>query len=126
MNDIENRRDIEFLVDEFYKLVVKDDLIGFFFTDIIPLDFKKHLPVMYDFWETTLLGNRRYQGNPMIKHIRLNQKATMRVEHFDRWLSLWEATLTENFHGPRAQEALYRAKQIAELMKFKIGSASMK
>ncbi|XOV94655.1 MAG: group III truncated hemoglobin [Bacteroidota bacterium] len=121
MKDIKDRADIELLVNEFYKLVIKDDQIGFFFTEIISLDFDKHLPVMYDFWETTLLGNRKYHGNPMVKHILLNEKATMTSKHFERWLDLWEQTLSSNFRGPTTSEALYRAKQIAEIMKLKIG-----
>lgn len=50
MKEIENRKDIEFLVDEFYKQVVKDELIGFFFTEVIALNMDQHMPIMYDFW----------------------------------------------------------------------------
>ena len=120
MKDIENREDIEFLVDEFYKRVVKDDIIGFFFTEIIALDFKKHIPVMYDFWETTLLGKIRYKGNPMAKHIQLSSKEPLTPKHFERWLLLWKETLLKNFSGEKANEALTRATQIAALMQFKI------
>jgi len=120
MNDIKNREDIEFLIDEFYKQVVKDDVIGFFFTQIVKLDFEKHIPTMYDFWETTLLGKMKYKGNPMVKHIELNDKEPLTSIHFERWLQLWEETLSKHFNGPKAQEALKRAKQIGELMKFKI------
>ena len=120
LKDIENREDVEFLVDEFYKQVVKDDVIGFFFTHIVELNFEKHIPVMYDFWETTLLGKMKYKGNPMVKHIELNNKEPLTAKHFERWLQLWEETLSEHFNGLKAQEALKRAKQIGELMKFKV------
>jgi hemoglobin len=120
LKDIENRGDIETLVDEFYKKVIADDLIGHFFTKVIELKWDRHIPTMYDFWETTLLGKMRYKGNPMVKHIELNRKESLNPEHFDRWLALWESTVTENFGGGKAEEAIHRARQIGELMKYKI------
>ncbi len=120
MKEIENRKDIEFLVDEFYRHVVKDEVIGFFFTEVIELDFREHMPIMYDFWESNLLGTMTYKGNPMTKHILLNQKASLTPEHFQRWLQLWEEIIAKHFKGTIAQDALKRAQQIAGLMQFKI------
>ncbi|MGI9543970.1 MAG: group III truncated hemoglobin [Cyclobacteriaceae bacterium] len=120
MKDIQTRDDIELLVDAFYKRMIVDDVIGFFFTEVMELDWDKHIPIMYDFWETILLGNIKYKGNPMLKHIALNKKEPLKPEHFDRWLKLWEAILAENFNGKNADEALNRAKQIGALMKFKV------
>ena len=34
--------------------------------------------------------------------------------------ALWEATISANFNGVKATEAIQRARHIAELMKFKI------
>lgn len=120
MKDIENSQDIKLLVDEFYKEVVNDDLIGHYFSKVIPLDLEIHLPVMYNFWETTLLGNIKYKGNPMVKHIELSRKERLNPEHFERWLFLWVNSVKENFEGPKAEEAIQRAKLIADLMKFKV------
>jgi len=120
LKDIENSQDIKLLVDEFYKEVVNDDLIGHYFSKVIPLDLEIHLPVMYNFWETTLLGNIKYKGNPMVKHIELSRKERLNPEHFERWLFLWVNSVKENFEGPKAEEAIQRAKLIADLMKFKV------
>ena len=120
MQDIQYRTDIELLIDKFYKRVISDELIGFFFTEVIKINWDKHMPVMYDFWETTLLGKLKYQGNPMLKHIALNKKEPMNPKHFERWLELWETTVLENFSGTRADEAVQRANQIGELMKFMV------
>jgi len=120
MPDIESRNDIKLLVDTFYKHILKDDLIGHFFTQVVKLDFERHMPVMYDFWETTLLGRMKYKGNPMLKHIALNEKEAILPEHFERWLSTWERIIRENFHGPKADEAIQKAGQIAMLMKYKM------
>lgn len=119
MKDIENRKDIEVLVNEFYAKVLKDEKIGFFFTKIAHIDWSKHFPIMYDFWETILFDTMKYKGNPMTKHIVLSKKEPMTSEHFERWLLLWNQTVNENFKGNRASEAIKRAKMIAELMKYK-------
>lgn len=120
MKDITNRYDIELLVDEFYKKVTQDDIVGFFFTDVVKLDWTKHIPVMYNFWETTLLGKIKCKGNPMLKQIALNQKQNMKTAHFERWLELWEKTIKDNFKGDKAEDAIRRAQQIGSLMKYKI------
>jgi hemoglobin len=124
MKEIQTREDIVLLVDTFYKQVLEDELIGFFFSKIAALDLQKHMPTMYDFWESALLGNMVYQGNPMVKHLSLNQKSALKAEHFERWLELWEKTLTENFTGKKADDALLRAKQISGLIQFKIHQTS--
>ena len=120
MKELENREDIEFLVDTFYKKIIIDDKIGFFFTKVIKLDWNKHIPAMYDFWETTLLGVAKYKGNPMLKHIELNAMKELNAEHFERWLSLWKETIQGNFVGEISEQAIKKADQIGGLIKFKI------
>lgn len=120
MKDIQNREDIIFLIDHFYKRVIGDDLIGTFFTEVVVLDWDIHIPIMYDFWDTTLLGAQTYKGNPMVKHLELNMKKALTSQHFDRWLLLWKETITKNFEGAKAEEAITRATQIGALMQHKI------
>jgi hemoglobin len=120
LKEIQTREDVELLIDEFYKLATKDELIGYFFTEVVKLEWEKHIPVMYDFWETILLDNIKYKGNPMLKHIEMSKKESMKPEHFERWLSLWEFTVQENFNGRKAEEAISRAKQIGGLMQLKV------
>ena len=124
MDDISSRKDIEYLVNEFYAKVLKDDKIGFFFNNIADIDWGKHFPIMYDFWETILFDTMKYKGNPMTKHIVLSKKEPMTAEHFERWLKLWNETVNEHFMGNRATEAIKRAEMIAELMKFNISNSS--
>ncbi|QCK16731.1 group III truncated hemoglobin [Mangrovivirga cuniculi] len=118
--DIKSREDIEKLVTAFYKSVLKDKTIGYFFTEVVKLDFDKHMPVMFDFWESVLLGGRNYSGNPMTPHFKINEKEPLKAAHFDRWLQLWEETIDYHFEGKKSEEAKTRAGQIAGLMKFKI------
>ena len=120
MKELENREDIKFLIDTFYTKILVDDKIGFFFTKVIKLDWSKHIPIMYDFWETTLLGVAKYKGNPMLKHMELNAMEELNAEHFERWISLWKETIQENFVGEISRQAIIKAEQIGGLMKFKI------
>ena len=121
MKDIQTRSDIELLVNKFYQKVIQDGIIGYVFTELVQLDWEKHIPIMYDFWDTTLLGTMKYKGNPMTKHILLNKVEPLHPEHFRRWIELWEGTIEANFSGAKAREAIQRAKSIAELMMHKIG-----
>ena len=121
LNDIRNRSDIELLVDEFYLKVVEDDSIGHFFNEVVKVNWAKHKPIMYDFWETMILGNMIYQGNPMLRHMELTKKEPLQKEHFDRWMELWNETVIEFFSGKNADEAVVRAKNIALLMQHKTG-----
>lgn len=123
MKDITSREDVEFLVKEFYDQVIKDDLIGFFFTDVAKIDLSRHLPKMYNFWESILLGNPVYAGHPMAKHFPINEVAALEEKHFNRWLQIWEKTVHENFEGENAENAIARALNIARIMSFKMTNA---
>jgi hemoglobin len=123
MKKLESREDIEYLVNSFYAKVVKDETIGFFFKEIVKVDFEKHLPKMYSFWETLLFGQMSYKGNPMGVHFPINEIEAMEQKHFDRWLSLWKSTIEENFEGKNADMAIYKSENIAKLMAFKMDLA---
>jgi len=118
--DIEDRNDIQFLVNSFYDKVKIDCTIGFIFTDIAQMNWEKHLPVMYDFWENTLFYTGGYRGNPMEKHIRLNQQFPLTTEHFKQWTNLFTSTVDEWFAGEKAELAKQRALSISNVMQIKI------
>ncbi|RYC69003.1 MULTISPECIES: group III truncated hemoglobin [Spirosoma] len=104
---------VRLLVDSFYEKVQADPLIGPVFTDVAQVDWASHLPKMYAFWESIILGNGAYDGHPFRPHLIVNQKHPLRVEHFERWLTLFSATLTEQFTGETAELVRQRATQIA-------------
>lgn len=113
LHDIEHSEDIRLLIDTFYAKVRKDDLIGFIFNDVAKVDWPKHLPKMYAFWEFLLLGGESYFGNPIEPHRALHQKVELKKEFFDRWIALFTQSVEENFHGIRAEEAKNKATLIA-------------
>ena len=118
--DITNINDIKLLVDSFYKLVIHDDVIGYFFTRVVKLDFDHHLPTMYQFWETVILGRAAYRGNPVKKHLELHDREPLKEYQFDRWLALWNGTVDGLFEGENASKAKEKANTMKELMLAKI------
>ncbi|TXF76090.1 group III truncated hemoglobin [Chryseobacterium sp.] len=123
MKKLETREDIELLVNKFYDKVGSDPTIGFFFTDVAKVNWNKHLPKMYAFWETLLFGQVSYKGNPMAVHFPVNEKIPMEKFHFEHWLTLWTETVEENFSGEIADLAIYKATNIANLMAHKMDIA---
>lgn len=118
--DIQSISDIPLLINTFYDKVKKDEVIGFIFNDIAKVNWEKHLPIMYDFWESVIFLNGKYDGNPMPVHIRLNEKIPLTQEHFLRWLQLFNQTVDELFSGSRADTAKEKAAGIAAIMENKI------
>ncbi len=111
--DIANREDIRRMVDAFYAKALIDPVIGFLFTEVARIDLKTHLPKLYDFWETLLLGTTSYQSNPLIPHFHLHMQHPLEAAHFAMWVELFHSAVDEHFEGPVAQMAKARAERIA-------------
>jgi hemoglobin len=118
--DIQNRKDIELLVNRFYQKVISDEMIGHIFTEVAKLNWEKHLPVVYDFWENSLFYTGAYNGNPMEMHKRLNRVIPLTPGHFDRWNQLFFSTVDELFAGEKAALAKQRAFSISTVMQIKL------
>lgn len=118
--DIENRADIEMVVNAFYEKVKTDDILGPVFNVLIPVNWDTHLPVMYQFWENIIFYTGSYTGNPMTLHKYIQNKISISVDQFDRWIQLFNQTTDELFEGKNASLAKQRAAGIAAVMKHKI------
>jgi hemoglobin len=119
-HDIINREDVMLLVNTFYNKVKPDITIGHFFNQVVDVNWEKHLPLMYDFWENIIFHTGGYTGNPMLIHKQLNEKSTMQKEHFNRWLQLFNETVNELFDGEMAEQTKQRALSIATVMQINI------
>lgn len=113
MKDIETREDIERLVDGFYAKVENDELLAPFFRGV---DWKKHLPLMYSFWASIVLGEQSYSGMPFQKHLPL----PLERAHFRQWLMLFHTTVDELFAGENAESIKARAIAIARVFQHKM------
>jgi hemoglobin len=118
--DIKNLDDIKLLVNSFYEKVQKDEVIGYLFNDVAKVNWEKHLPVMYSFWQQVIFSEGDFKGNPMLVHKELNQKSALSEQHFQRWVDLFKETIDEHFSGPVAESTRLRATSIAMVMKTKI------
>ncbi|NJN78435.1 MAG: group III truncated hemoglobin [Saprospiraceae bacterium] len=104
--DIETRIDIEKLVNTFYNKAKTDELIGYIFEERLAGKWEHHLPTMYSFWASILLGEASYRGNVMIKHIELNKSVSLKKESFQNvGKTLFIQNIDDLFEGNVAEEA---------------------
>jgi hemoglobin len=116
MKDITTEEDIILMVDSFYDKVNLDPMLSYVFNDFTKIDWDKHLPIMYRFWNTLLLGKQEYKGSPFDKHIPL----PINAEHFERWVQLFHENMDELFSGDVADQSKLRASSIAHVFKTKL------
>jgi hemoglobin len=112
------------LVDEFYTRVRADDCLGPIFNDVAKVNWAEHLPKMYAFWDSVLFGVPGFKGNPLAVHLVLAGRTPLTSHEFDRWVSVFHATVDELFVGPMATEAKQRAVRIATMMQYHIAAAA--
>ena len=123
--DIETRADIELLIRSFYSKVKTDVTIGYIFTDIFHVNWERHFPVMFDFWENVLFFTGGYNGNPLQIHQHINNVVPLRAAHFNQWNKLFAQTVDELFDGTKATLAKQRALSISTVMQVKILNAGL-
>lgn len=116
--DIENKEDIKLMVDTFYDKVNKDEMLSAIFNDFSGVNWEKHLPIMYNFWNTLIFGGRDYKGSPFDKHVPL----PVNKDHFDKWIELFNENLDEQFEGEITNSVKTRAKTIALTFQYKLES----
>lgn len=109
MHDIQNERDVERLVHNFYEKVLNDERLGYIFNDVAEVDWDSHLPRMVDFWSNLLFQTGRYSGRPFRQHLPL----PIEEGDFDRWYRLFEETVDNHYQGEKARYAKKLARNIA-------------
>ncbi|MCP5052208.1 MAG: group III truncated hemoglobin [bacterium] len=114
MNDIKTRADLELLMNEFYEAVMKDEVLSPKFKDMV---LENHLPVIVNFWQSSILGGAMYTGSPFDKHIPLE----LGKIHFTVWLDYFRKIVDKHFHGDRATIIKNKAESIAKVFMFKLG-----
>jgi len=89
------KENIETMVMSFYRLVLKDDIVGPFFIaklgdDMTNEYWEPHLELLVNFWASIALGDTSYKGNPFAPHMMIGE---LNREVFEQWLKLFFATL---------------------------------
>ena len=122
-SDIVSRNEIIILVDMFYAKIKVDFTLGFIFNEVANVNWDKHLPIMYNFWENTLFYTGSYSGNPVNLHTHLHHLTPLNNTHFDQWNKLFVETVDENFEGLNADLIKQRAISISLVLAQKIAQA---
>lgn len=120
--DIKTNEDLTKLVTTFYEVAKVDPLIGTFFTEVVQVNWEKHIPLIVSFWDSSLFGTTGYTGNMIEGHKHIHEIKKMEVQHFDRWFLLWEKNIRKHFEGPKAEEAIDRGRNIAQVLQYKLNS----
>lgn len=118
--DIETRDDLERILTAFYERIFKDEVIGYFFTEVVPLDLNVHLPLITDFWESVIFNARGYRRNVMQLHQDISDRSRIKKEHLDHWVKVFTETINEFFEGQKAELMKQRARSIATMMDIKL------
>lgn len=118
--DIRNREDIAALVNAFYEKVKVNTTIGHFFTEVVQVNWEKHLPKMYDFWEGIVFGGSNYSGNPINVHKQVHSLHAFHKADFDEWTKLFKETVDEMYEGENAELIKQRALSIATVMQLRV------
>lgn len=100
------------VVVEFYRRARLDEQIGPVFEAHVE-DWDVHLARMTDFWSAALLRSGRYSGNPLQRHRAISD---LKVEHFDRWIALFESTVRDLCSESEAEAFLVRALRMRDAM----------
>ncbi|HEX5094454.1 MAG TPA: group III truncated hemoglobin [Acidimicrobiia bacterium] len=114
--DLDRRDRIEQFVRDFYRQVAMDDLLGPVFARA-HVDWSAHLPKMVDFWSWQLLGEARYERNPLRAHERVHAQDPFTPALYERWLELFDGTVDDGFAGPLADVAKQRARRMAQALR---------
>ncbi len=124
--DIQSRKEVDFLVRQFYSKVREHERLGPVFEHVIQ-DWPSHLIHLGDFWEMILLrtGPGAGQFNPTKVHQEVDFKVEHIIEqaHFGNWLELWFETIERYFEGPNADYAKEHARRMAHMLFMRIWEA---
>ena len=125
--DIGSREDIHTLVYTFYEKIKIEPTLGPIFIRTIQ-DWPTHIDHLTDFWQSQLLFNKRFRGNPAEAHVKVDkaENHTISPEHFGLWMNLWFATIDDLFKGEIAERAKRNARKMNTNLFQKIWEARQK
>ncbi len=126
LKDIQTREDMHSAVTLFYDKLFADEFLKPIFERTVKNNLEHHLNVVADFWASMILDANVYRGNPMVKHIELNEKFKLTKTEFDQWILLWKQSIDALFEGEIAMQTKARAQSIADVMLYKIDAINEK
>ena len=110
-----NRASITTLVGDFYTDIRRESVLQPIFDRAIGPNWEPHLERMVDFWCSVMLASGDFKGNVFGKHMALQG---IEMEHFRRWLGLFETHARRLFEPKVADEFLAVARRIAASLQY--------
>jgi hemoglobin len=86
------------------------------FDEVAEVDWAEHIPRLIDYWCRVLLGQPGYDGYLLGAHQRVHELGAFTVDHFDRWYTLFVASVDRGWRGPVADKAKVHAEQMAAVL----------
>lgn len=110
-----NKENVNKMIKMFYAKVIKDEEIGYFFTDILGDDLQNeewqtHLEILTNFWLTMMGQGGEYNGNPFMPHMALKG---LNRDKFSRWLEIFHKVVSKVFNEEIANEFKDRSSMVA-------------
>ena len=109
------------LIALFYARVRQDPELGPVFNGAVE-DWPAHLEQIGAFWSSVMLRSGRYDGNPMMAHMKHRERITPAL--FGRWLALWTQTTAEMMPAEAAAILQDRAQRIARSLQFALSPSA--
>lgn len=99
LNKTITEENIKIFVITFYTKIMKNEIVGPFFIEILGDDMKnqkweEHITVLCNFWALVTLDKRVYRGSPFPPHARMKG---LKRETFEKWLEIFFETLDEMY-----------------------------
>ena len=110
-----NRASITTLVNDFYTDIRHEALLAPIFNGAIGGNWQPHLERMVDFWCSVMLASGEFKGNVYGKHMQIQG---VEIEHFRRWLGLFETHVRRLFQPEVADEFMVVARRIAASLQY--------
>jgi hemoglobin len=120
VDDLDSRSGIHDLVVGFYREVVFDDLLAPVFGEVAEVDWSTHIPKLIDYWCRVLLGDPGYDGALLAAHRHVHELAPLRLEHLDRWYTLWVEGIDRTCAGPTAERAKRHAARVGRSLSHRL------
>ncbi|TWP37602.1 group III truncated hemoglobin [Leekyejoonella antrihumi] len=114
LQDLAGREDILALLEDFYGRAFADPVLAPIFQQHMSLE--RHLPIVTDFWATTLLGERSYTRKVIQRHQQVDELSPFEPRHFERWLQLWWQAIDDHAEGRLADLAKRQGMRMAAAM----------
>lgn len=108
-----DRSTIEKMVRQFYRVLIKDEIVGAFFIKALGDDLRngkwyEHFNTLDNFWVLLMTGEKGYVGDPLLPHVFLGE---IPPKAFEIWLKIFNETVHDCFI-PKIAQKFYKKGEI--------------